>query len=409
MSDRPCILFTAFEPSGDDHAASAIAALRRRLPGVPIYGLGGPKMAAAGCEVFEQTAAVGRMGGDSAWQVLDHFKRLGRVKRWAREHAIGVHVPTDSPAANWSYCRAIKKMYPRPTADRPATRVVHLVAPQVWAWASWRVSRLQKWSDLVLCLLPFEPVWFRAHKVNAQFIGHPAFDHPLEPAALAALGAGFPTGSPRVALLPGSRPTELKRNWPLLHEAFVRLHTTHPQACAVVGAVDEKAQATLRRIVPSPHHAIHFTHGRTDAAIHWAHAVLTVSGTVSLHIARHRKPMAIVYKVNPLVWNLFGRHLVDTRTFTLPNLIALGRPSPSRAGHVVREFVPFWGDVQPLTDELTRLIDDPARRAAQIAALDEVVDKFTAHHAGRESADHIAEQYELAVGIRSTAKITKTQ
>jgi len=398
VSDTPCILFTAFEPSGDEHAASAITVLRQRLPDVPIYGLGGKKMAEAGCQLIEETAAVGRMGSDSAWQVFDHFKRLSRVKKWARGKSIAVHVPTDSPAANWSYCRMIKRMYRKPGADRVKSRVVHLVAPQVWAWAQWRVKRLRKWSDLALCLLPFEPAWFRARGVNARFIGHPAFDHQLDTDKLSWESMKFPKGSPKIALLPGSRSTELTRNWPILHSVFTQLLQQHPDAQAVVGAVDANAEKTLRELTPDSPDSMHYTHGRTDAAIHWADVVLTVSGTVTLHIARHTKPMVILYKVSPFIWSAFGQFIVDTRTFTLPNLITLGRPAPTREGHLFKEFIPFWGDDEPIVREMSRLISDEKLQAQQVEALEAIVEKFSNLHAGREAGEQIAAQYEAAVG-----------
>lgn len=377
-----------------------IAEVRRLLPGVPLYGLGGPRMAEAGCQIIEQTSGVGRMLADSAWQIADHFKRLSRVKKWCREQSIAVHIPTDSPAANWSYCRMIKRMYPIPANGKPAPRVVHLVAPQVWAWAQWRVKRLRKWSDLVLCLLPFEPTWFSARGVRAKFIGHPAFDHDLDIEKLNALSVDFPKGSPRIALLPGSRPTELTRNWPVLHETFLRLLKIYPEAQAVVGAVDAQAEKKLRQMTPDTPDAIHFAHGRTHAVLHWSDAVLSVSGTVTLHVARHAKPMTIIYKASALAWHLFGQFLIDTRTFTLPNLIALGRAMPTAEQHIVREFVPFWGDVQPLVDELSSLISDQKKRSQQIHDLSKVISKFTEHHAGREAAEQIAEQYRLAMANR---------
>lgn len=396
VKSRPCIFFTAFEPSGDEHAASVIAELRRLLPDVPLYGLGGPRMAEAGCEIIEQTSGVGRMLADSAWQVADHFKRLARVKKWCKTQSIAVHIPTDSPAANWSYCRMIKHIYARPRGGKPASRVVHLVAPQVWAWAQWRVRRLQKWSDLVLCLLPFEPAWFRARGVSAKFIGHPAFDYDLDTDKLNWQAVQFPKGSPRIALLPGSRPTELKRNWPVLHDAFTRMLKQYPDAQAVVGAVDAEAEKTLRAMTPHTPESIYFAHGRTHAVLHWADAVLSVSGTVTLHVARHGKPMAIIYKASPVAWHMFGRFLIDTRTFTLPNLIALGRAMPTDEQHIVKEFIPFWGDVQPLADEMSSLISDQKKRGTQIAELKKVIGKFTDHHAGREAAQQIAEQYRKA-------------
>ncbi len=400
MNERPCILFTAFEPSGDEHAAPVIAELRKLLPGVPIHGLGGPRMEQAGCGIIEKTSGLGLMLGDSAFHVFEHFRRVARVKRWARQHPVAVHVPTDSPAANWSFCRMIKKQFARPEPGRPAARVVHLVAPQVWAWASWRVRRLRNWSDLVLCLLPFEPSWFQQHGVRAQFIGHPVFERPLDVGELDRLASQFPQGRPRLALLPGSRPSELKANWPVLLDAWRLFQQRHPDAHAVVAAVDREAAGALKRAAGTLPGNLTLAAGQTDAVIRWSDVILTVSGTVTLHIARQGRPMTILYKVNPWMWRLIGKLLLETRTFTLPNLIELGSPQRTRDHHIVREFIPFYGPTEPLVDELDALLDDAAQRERQLKVQQRIVEKFHGHHAGREAAQAIADAYHRAIESR---------
>jgi len=397
MSQRPCILFTAFEPSGDEHAAPVIAELKRLLPGVPIHGLGGPRMEQAGAGIIEKTSGLGLMLGDSAFHVFEHFRRVTRVKKWAKQNPVAVHVPTDSPAANWSFCRMIKKQFSRPQPGRPAARVVHLVAPQVWAWASWRVRRLRLWSDLVLCLLPFEPNWFQAHGVRAQFIGHPVFETALDLDALQRQAAEFPDGKPRLALLPGSRPSELKANWPVLLDAFRHFTERHPEAHAVVAAVDREAVGYLKRTAGELPPNLTIAQGQTDAVIHWSQLVLTVSGTVTLHIARQGRPMTILYKVNPWMWKLIGRFLLETRTFTLPNLIELGSPQKTRENHVVREFIPFFGPTTPIVGELDALMNDSAKRQQQLEVQERIVEQFQGHHAGREAAQAIADAYHQAI------------
>ncbi|MHB1157293.1 MAG: lipid-A-disaccharide synthase [Phycisphaerales bacterium] len=399
MNVRPCILFTAFEPSGDEHAAPVIAELRRMVPDTPIYGFGGPRMADAGCTIIEQTSGMGLMLADSAGHVVDHLKRVGRLSKWIDEHPVAVHVPTDSPAANWSICKMIKRRFNKPRPDRPAARVVHLVAPQVWAWARWRVSRLRKWSDLVLCLLPFEPAWFEQRGVHARFIGHPYFDEPIDTDKLNWSAMHFPSGSPKIALLPGSRPSELKANWLVMLRAFKRLSREQPNAVAMVAAVHEQAAKQLRELADGqlPEN-LKIVHGQTEAILHWSDVVLSVSGTATLHVARHGKPMAILYRVNPFSWYLIGQFLVDTRTFTLPNLISLGKADSSTRQHIVHEFVPFWGDEQPIVDELNLLLTDKAKRTEQVRGLQEVIRKFEAHNAGREAAEAIVQQLRQAEG-----------
>lgn len=395
MVERPCILFTAFEPSGDEHAAPVIAALKSLAPQTPIYALGGAKMAAAGATLIERTIDRAAMGTSAIAKVSEHRAIRTRLSHWLNDHAVAVHVPTDSPAANWGLCRMTKAR---------GAKVAHLVAPQVWAWASWRVRRLQKWSDKVLCLLPFEPAWFAKHDVDATFIGHPLFDEALELEALKSDSAGYDAGRPKLALLPGSRPGEIAKNGPILLAAYQALVRRYDDLHTIVAAVDEAAAQQIRAMLPPPEETprLRVVTGQTEAALHWADVVATVSGTASLHVARHGKPMVIVYRANPVMWHLIGRWLIDTRTFSLPNLIACGGPAPGneRAQHIVREFIPLLhSDPMPIVTELRRLIDDEAARARQIQALHDMVAQFGEHDAGEEAAQEILRIAEC--GVRS--------
>ena len=168
---RPALLFTAFEPSGDDHAAAVVAELRRRHPDLPIYGWGGPKMERAGATIIERTGHDAVMGMPGLAKILEHKRINGRIRRWLDQNPVAVHIPVDSPAANFPICKMTKAR---------GIRVVHLVAPQIWAWGPWRIKKLRRLTDLVLCLLPCEEAWFLTRGVRAKFIGHPLFDHPLD-------------------------------------------------------------------------------------------------------------------------------------------------------------------------------------------------------------------------------------
>ncbi|MDH3583068.1 MAG: hypothetical protein OER86_02505 [Phycisphaerae bacterium] len=387
MSQTPCILFTAFEPSGDEHAAPVIGELRRRRPDLPVYALGGPKMAEAGAELIETTTDKATMLAGSFAQAWAHHRRLGRLRKWLADHPVAVHVPTDSPAANWSICRLVKR-----TWGDSGARVVHLVAPQVWAWATWRVRRLRKWSDLVLCILPFEPQWFAKHDVPSRFVGHPMFDEELDLEALGRAAANFPADHPRIALLPGSRRGEVKHNWPLMEAAFHDLVQRYPHAQGLIAAADERMAAVVREQSPALAANLQARVGETEAILHWSDVVITVSGTATLHVARHHKPMVILFVASAITWNLIGRFLVSTRTFTLPNLLSSGGPRPDDSGHVVKEFAPFFGGVggiAPIVEEVASLIDDEAKRQNQIRALIRVMAQFDEHRAAPEAASAI--------------------
>ena len=115
------------------------------------------------------------------------LRRKADLATWLGQHDIAAHVPVDSPAANWSMCRATRNV-------QPNASVVHLVGPQLWAWAEWRIRRLRKLTDHVMCLLPFEPAWFGERGVSGTFVGHPLFTESAN--AQAKTLAGRPKQSP---------------------------------------------------------------------------------------------------------------------------------------------------------------------------------------------------------------------
>jgi lipid-A-disaccharide synthase len=425
MVERPGIVFTAFEPSGDEHAATVIAELRDLLPDTPIWALGGPRMEEAGAQLIERTTDHPAMLTGAVGKVTEQIKLRRRFQKWLDTHPVAVHVPTDSPAANWALCKLVKTRWSPGFVSRsksqvsssgsspqletrnlkletaPALgKVVHLIAPQVWAWASWRVKRLRRLSDLVLCVLPFEPAWFAQRGVRAQFIGHPLFGHSLDEEAMRWEAVSYGGGRPKLALLPGSRGGEIAANWPLMLNVCDSLQARYERLEAVVAAADDNCAARIRAITPTLPRHIKLVVGQTNAVLHWADLALPVSGTATLHVARHLKPMAIVYRVNPASWHGVGRWVIDTRTFTLPNLVACNGPERTTEHHVVKEFVPWLAGtdaVNPIVAELSSLIEDPKKRAAQVAALRGVVAAFDGHDAGKEAAAAIAEMAKPAL------------
>jgi lipid-A-disaccharide synthase len=395
------LLFTAFEPSGDDHAAVVIAELRKRHSPqeLPIYAWGGPKMAAAGATIIEHTGDDAVMGLPGARKILAHHSINRRIARWLGRPSEGkgkvaVHVPVDSPAANFPICRI---------ARRNGLKVVHLVAPQIWAWGSWRIRKLRRLTDLVLCLLPFEEQWFLDRGVPARFIGHPLFDRAVDDAALDERAARLReqssgNGAPKLALMPGSRPAEMAACFPILLDAFRRLRQDFPQTCAVVAATRPEKADQLRQIAAEQGHGwppdVQVVSGDTDAVIRWCDFALVVSGTVTLQIARQRKPMAAVYRPNKFVYYFIGRWLVSTELFTLPNLIA-GR-------RIIPEFIPHFGDGEELAVEVIKFLRRTGYADEQRRELDAVCARFEGpegRRAGPSAADALEKMLGLAVSV----------
>lgn len=362
MADGGTILVTAFEPSGDALAAPMIRGLLRENAGLRVLALGGELMRDAGAELIEQTCdrAVMLLGAVS--QLRAHRRRLHRLRTWLNDHKINLLVPVDSPAANWGVCRLVRD-------TQPAARIAHLAAPQLWAWAPRRIHKLRRLTDMVMCLFPFEPDWFQSRGVPARLVGHPLYDETLHtPRTPLNDDVALASSKPRLTLLPGSREQELDANWPTMLCVVRRLLGTHRGLAATVAVTSAEAANRLRRLTEKSSSgeggwpkALRAVHGQTDAAIAWADAVLAVSGTATLQVAAHHKPMVVFYNINAWTWNLLGRWLVHTRTFSLPNLIA----GVEHATPPIPEYVPHFGDPEPLVAALTPLLDDPSTRVNQ--------------------------------------------
>ena len=371
MTQRAGFLFTAFEPSGDALAASVIAQLKARHPDEPIWALAGRRSAAAGAELLEESTQQASMLLESLRHVRRHWQRLGRLRPWLNAHRIKALVPTDSPAANWPICKLVRR-------QQPEAKIVHLAAPQLWAWAPWRIGKLRRLTDHVLCLLPFEPAWFEPRGVPATFVGHPLFAQRRPTPALGATCAA-PT---RLALLPGSRTGEIKKNWPTMLAACQALQRRHAGLTARVAALDTRTAALIQdvgrqgdgpAVLPE---TIQLLSGQMDAVLNWCDLALVVCGTAVLEVATYGKPMVALYNVSGverLGYALARRWLFATETFSLPNLIAQWQG----LGRVIPELAPHAGQVEPVVAALEQLIVDPEARRRQQQALAQVVSAFS--------------------------------
>src|SRR6202163_4466593 len=201
----------AGEASGDTWGADLINALRRVAPGTEFFGVAGPKMQAAGCEVWEPAESLAVMG---LFEIVRHLPRLLRLRARARALFLAarpdVFVGIDAPEFNLRLARNLR------AAGIPT---VQYVSPQVWAWRQGRARSIHESVDLVLCLLPFEKRFYDEHGMPAEFVGHPLADAiPMTVDRQAARRElGIDSSAPVVALLPGSRRGEVAR----LAEEFV--------------------------------------------------------------------------------------------------------------------------------------------------------------------------------------------
>jgi len=370
---RKVVLFTAQEPSGDAHAAPVIARLREAYPDIEPVAFGGPKMEAAGARMLGRTADDGVMGLAGAKKIFEVRALHNKVVRWAREHPVAVHVPVDSPSANFPLCARLKPM---------GVRIVNLVAPQLWAWAPWRIGKVRRISDVLLCLLPFEEGWFRSRGVTAKFVGHPVLGALLDRKALAEEASHLPAGAPRILILPGSRSAEVRKNLALLLDAFMLVRGSMASATGLIVASSEaNAERILAEVGGSLPFGVEMTTGNIDAGVAWCDLAIAVSGTVSLDCARQAKPVIGVYRLSAA--EVFGAKLILRAPHRLlPNIIA-GR-------RIVPEFVPYAGNAEPIAAAALELLTNGVRMQRTREDLKGVAASFAGRDPGRISAEVVA-------------------
>jgi lipid-A-disaccharide synthase len=358
IKGQVAVLFTAFEPSGDAHAAPIIAELRKAAPHLRVYAWGGPKMEAAGATILGRTADDGAMGVGALKKVGSVHREVKRIRQWIREYRILAAVVVDSPAANFHVAKAVK---------RTGARVIHLVAPQLWAWGGWRIGKLRRLTDLVLCLLPFEEQWFNDRGVPAKFIGHPTVNRPLDENEMRAQMGGLPQGGPRIAIFPGSRSQEARANIRMFVNAYSELQGRFSGCTGVICAANSNIARIVRKKIKVFPNGLHMVTGMVDGPIAWCDLALTVSGTITLDIARQRKPMIGVYKTGLGTW-LLSKALLRTNFCLLPNRIA--------EREIVPEFVPHVGGAMPIVKVASRYLLDSKNAAIQSEELARVITRF---------------------------------
>jgi lipid-A-disaccharide synthase len=308
------IFFSAGEPSGDLHGANLIRALRRQAPAAECVGFGGEGMEAAGCRLVYPLCQLAVMwfarALANAPRFLDLVSRADRYFRHQRPDAV---VLIDYPGFNWWLARR---------AHFHGIPVFYFVPPQLWGWAGWRVKKVRRWVDHVLCALPFEEEWFRARGVSARYIGHPYFDE----LARQRLDRNFLEAQQAlpgkvIGLLPGSRNQEILRNFSTLQRAAAHVHERYPAARFLIACYKPAHQQYIDDRLRGKGLPVETHVGRTPEIIALAHACLAVSGSVGLELLYRLKPSAVVYRIGKL--DLKVCRLFKTSPFiSLVNLLA---------------------------------------------------------------------------------------
>ncbi len=352
----------AGEASGDQLAAHLIAALKARRPQLHFTGIGGPKMIAQG---FVSHVPLEKLAVRGYAEVLRHYREIMGIRRWLARRLLeerpALFIGVDSSDFNLDLERKLKE------AGIP---VVHYVSPQIWAWRGWRVRRIARSVTHLLAMFPFEPALYEKAGVPVTYVGHPLADLiPLEPEkGKARSELRMPPGARVVALLPGSRRSELHYMADLFVQTARRLLQDLPKAHFVCPMASRETrelfEAALRR-----HQAtqlpLTLLFGHSHDALAAAEVALVASGTATLETALFKTPMVIAYRQSPVTWALMRRMLYLPH-IGLPNILAGER--------LVPEFVQQKATPGALANALLDLVHDAGAQRRQ-------VEKFRQIHA----------------------------
>lgn len=352
------LFLIAGEPSGDRLGAALMAGLRALEPDIRILGIGGPAMTAEGLESLFPMEALSVMGLTEVLPRLpDLLRRRDEAVRAIAAAAPNALVTIDSP----DFCLRVAA---RARAARPGLRIMHYVAPSVWAWRPGRAAKMARVVDHVLALLPFEPPLMEAAGMTCDFVGHPVVAEPqASETEIVALRARV--GAEVALVLPGSRRGEVARLAPVMGGALGRMP---PGFRVVVPSVAHLADTVRGLVATWPGDPLVVTEaGERRAAFALARAALAASGTVSLELAATGTPMVIAYDMSWLTWQIVSR-LIRVDTATLVNLVA--------GEHAVPEFLGPDCRPGPVGEAFARLLTVPSERARQAAALETTMERL---------------------------------
>jgi lipid-A-disaccharide synthase len=317
--------FSAGEPSGDIHAAALIEKIRKHLPDAEFVGFGGAQMRQAGCQLLFEMTNLAFMG---IIQVIGNYflfrNLLNDAGKYFQKNRVDAVILVDYPGFNWHVARAAKER---------GIPVFYFMPPQLWSWASWRVRKMQKWVDWILCPLPFEAHWFQQHGCQTVYIGHPFFEEIRNKISDTAFLESFYTqygNAPILTLLPGSRTKEVMMNLDDMLLAVEYVRSMLPNIRPVFSPVSIPHAEYIQKRLNELEISIPIFVGHTQELIRAADCCFAVSGSVSLELLACNKPTVIYYRVGRIPF-LIQRFFRRTRYITLVNLLGIDRRSSAQS------------------------------------------------------------------------------
>lgn len=338
------LVMVAGEASGDLLAAQVLSALQQQWPHLKANGIGGPKMMAQG---FQANWPSEKLSVFGYWDALKVYRSLLQIRNQLAQQCLAappdIFMGVDAPDFNFDLEKKLKQA---------GIKTIHLVCPSIWAWRPQRVHQLKQVADHVLCLFPFEPDLLKPHGIEATFIGHPLASiidlHPDQQAA--RLQLAIPLDAQVVAVMPGSRQSEIQSIGPVFLQAVAQLHQKRPSLHFILPCAPGRRPALEVQIAHYQlQQVVQLIDGQSHAVLAACDVVMVASGTATLEAALYKCPMVIAYKLGKISYWLMKRMQLQPWV-GLPNILS--------QKFIVPELIQDQATPEAVVQEVEKWLDD---------------------------------------------------
>jgi len=349
------IFISAGELSGDIHGGNLVAALKKLEPEINVMAVGGDNMAAAGVELICHIRETSFMGFA---EVIKHLPAVRRLWKTTLNHLDNTKpnlaVVIDYPGFNLRLAKALTARH---------IPVIYYISPQVWAWRESRVKKIKRYTQQVLCILPFEEEWFQKRGVTAHFVGHPLLDQIAKEQQQNEVVQSLrpPDAKPFIGLFPGSRQQEVERHLPVMINTISLLKKKFP---AIKAAVAVAPEINIEHFINDKDDLFFWIKNHNHQLIQESDGLIMASGTATLEATIFQKPFTVIYKMSGISYRL-GKRLVKVPFITIANLVA--------GQQIVTEFIQTYASAPNIATEVEAIILNQFYHDRIVRSLAEVV------------------------------------
>jgi len=359
MNTAKKILVIAGEASGDLHAAKLVKALHAKNADIEWFAMGSHHLRAAGAHMVVDSTRLAIVG---IVEVLVNFRLVyaafKRLRRVLKQQHPDLIVLVDYPGFNLKFAKYVK---------RRGFKVLYYISPQIWAWHKSRIKTLKKYVDHMAVIFPFEVELYQRAGVPVTYVGHPLTQHICPRLSITATQQKFSLQNnvTTLAILPGSRKSEIKRLLPVMTETVRLLKQDNPSLQVILPLAHTLTEQDVEPYLNDAD--IKVISGYTYELLQLCQAAIVASGTATLETALLKVPMVITYKINPLTYAL-GKYIVNIQTVGLCNIVA--------GKKVAQEFIQGQATANNIATETKRLLSDKVYQATIKAELDKIHTKL---------------------------------